>query len=218
MTQQPLSWTYTWRKSFQKGTCTPVFTAARFTIARILNQPKCSLREKQIKKTWYIYTMEYCMCYIFSCVQLLGLHSLWHARLPCPWDSLGKNTGVGCHALIQGIFPIQGSNPHLFCLLHWQTGSLPRVPPGESINDEMTLYILSLRQRLQSEERKVDTSSQTQQNTTQQGPLAVIPPGAHSPALPALHSLGGPAQAPAWPPSASAQPPSAPGQSDRNRL
>ena len=26
-------------------------------------------------------------------------------RLPCPWDSPGKNTGVGCHALLQGIFP-----------------------------------------------------------------------------------------------------------------
>ena len=31
----------------------------------------------------------------------------------CPWDSPGKNTGVGCHALLQGIFPTQGSNPHL---------------------------------------------------------------------------------------------------------
>ena len=39
---------------------------------------------------------------------------LWpygHARLLCPWDSPGKNTGVGCHALLQGIFPIQQSNP-----------------------------------------------------------------------------------------------------------
>ena len=26
-------------------------------------------------------------------------------RLLCPWDSVGKNTGVGCHALLQGIFP-----------------------------------------------------------------------------------------------------------------
>ena len=34
-------------------------------------------------------------------------------RLLCPWDSLGKNTGVGCHFLLQGIFPIQGSNPGL---------------------------------------------------------------------------------------------------------
>ena len=33
----------------------------------------------------------------------------------CPWDSPGKNTGVGCHLLLEGIFPTQGSNP---CLLH----------------------------------------------------------------------------------------------------
>ena len=31
-----------------------------------------------------------------------------------------KNTGVGCHAPLQGIFPTQGSNLHLLCLLHWQ--------------------------------------------------------------------------------------------------
>ena len=36
--------------------------------------------------------------------------------------SPGKNTGVGCHALLQGIFPTQGSNPRLLCLLHWQAG------------------------------------------------------------------------------------------------
>ena len=35
------------------------------------------------------------------------------ARLLCPWDSSGKNTGVDCHALLQGIFPTQGSNPGL---------------------------------------------------------------------------------------------------------
>ena len=34
----------------------------------------------------------------------------------------GKNTGVGCHVLLQGIFPSQGSNLHL---LHWQAYSLP---------------------------------------------------------------------------------------------
>ena len=51
-------------------------------------------------------------------------------RLLCPWDSLGKNTGVGCHAL-QGIFPTQRSKPHLLCLLHQQVGSLPLAPPGK---------------------------------------------------------------------------------------
>ena len=43
----------------------------------------------------------------------------------CPWGFPHKNTEMGCHALLQGIFPTQGSNPHLLCLLHWQVGSLP---------------------------------------------------------------------------------------------
>ena len=40
-------------------------------------------------------------------------HGLEPASLLCPWNSPGKNTGVGCHALLQGIFPTQGSNPGL---------------------------------------------------------------------------------------------------------
>ena len=36
----------------------------------------------------------------------------------------GKNTGVGCHALLQGIFLTQGLNSSLLCLLPWQAGSL----------------------------------------------------------------------------------------------
>ena len=47
-----------------------------------------------------------------------------------PWASPGKNTGVGCHVLLQGIFPTQGSNLRLLRLLHWQVGSLPLAPPG----------------------------------------------------------------------------------------
>ena len=39
--------------------------------------------------------------------------------------------GVGCHALLQGIFPTQGSNPHPLGLLHWQAGSLLLAPPGK---------------------------------------------------------------------------------------
>ena len=34
------------------------------------------------------------------------------------WDSPGKNAGVGCHVLLQGIFPTQGSNSHLLHFLH----------------------------------------------------------------------------------------------------
>ena len=46
--------------------------------------------------------------------------------------SPGKNTGVGCYALLQGIFLTQGLNLHLLCLLHWQAGSL-QVPPGKPL-------------------------------------------------------------------------------------
>ena len=50
-------------------------------------------------------------------VAQLGLtlrpYGLWPARLLCPWNSSGKNTGVGCHSLLQGIFPNQGLNPGL---------------------------------------------------------------------------------------------------------
>ena len=59
-------------------------------------------------------------------------HGLQPVRLLCPWDSPGKNAGVGCHALLQGIFPTQGSDPHLLRLLHWQVVSLPLMPPGKS--------------------------------------------------------------------------------------
>ena len=44
-------------------------------------------------------------------------HGLQTGRLLCPWDSAGKNTGVGCHFLLQGIYPTQGSNPGL---LHYR--------------------------------------------------------------------------------------------------
>ena len=36
---------------------------------------------------------------------------MYHSRLLHPWNFPGKSTGVGCHCLLQGIFPTQGSNP-----------------------------------------------------------------------------------------------------------
>ena len=62
-----------------------------------------------------------------SCSALLQPHGLQRVRLLCPWNSPGKNTGVGCYFFLQGIFPTQESNP---CLLHWKTGSLPLSPQG----------------------------------------------------------------------------------------
>ena len=64
-----------------------------------------------------------CVCSVlFDSLQPRGPQS---TRLLCPLDSPGKNTGMGCHILLQGIFPTHRSNSHLWHLLHWQVNSLP---------------------------------------------------------------------------------------------
>ena len=67
-------------------------------------------------------------------------HGLQPTRLLYPCDFLDKNTGLGCHSLLQGIFPTQGLNPHL---LHWQVGSLPSEPPGKPIRESNRYIIIS---------------------------------------------------------------------------
>ena len=60
MTQQFYYWAYTLRKTItQKNTCTPMFTAALFTVARTWKQPRCTSTDEWIKKFWFIYTMKY---------------------------------------------------------------------------------------------------------------------------------------------------------------
>ena len=53
--------------------------------------------------------------------------ALWTVgrQAPLSMGLPGKNTGVGCHFLLQGIFLTQRSNLHLLHLLHWQVDSLP---------------------------------------------------------------------------------------------
>ena len=67
--------------------------------------------------------------YMLSCVQLFATPWTVATRLLCPWASPGNNTGVGCHALLQGIFPPQGSKRSL---LHWQADSLPTSTTWEA--------------------------------------------------------------------------------------
>ena len=74
-----------------------------------------------------------------ACAHLIVTDSLWSpglqpSRFLCPWESPGNNIGVGCHFLLQGIFPTQGSNWHLLCLLccrwilyHRATGKFPSM-------------------------------------------------------------------------------------------
>ena len=51
------------------------------------------------------------MCWLLGHVRLFVTHRQQPTGLLCPWGSPGKNTGVGSHALLQGIFLTQGSNP-----------------------------------------------------------------------------------------------------------
>ena len=53
-----------------------------------------------------------------SCPTLCNCLDCSLARLLCPCNSLGKDTGLGCHFILQGIFPTWESNSHLLCFLH----------------------------------------------------------------------------------------------------
>ena len=79
-----------------------------------------------------------CVCMLSCSVMsdfLLPL-GLQPTRLLCPWNSPGKNTGVGCHALLQGIFLSQGSNLHASPAT--AGGFYSTEPPGKSLLCENT--------------------------------------------------------------------------------
>ena len=76
--------------------------------------------------------------HVRACAKLLQLYLTLCDPTDCkptrflyPRDSPDKNTGMGCQALLQGIFPTQGSNPQFLRLLHWHLVLLPRAPPGK---------------------------------------------------------------------------------------
>ena len=74
-----------------------------------------------------------CVCSVAQlCLTFCDLMDSSLSSLPGPSVSgvfPGKNTKVGCHFLLQGIFPTQGSNLCLLCLLYLQMNSLPLAPP-----------------------------------------------------------------------------------------
>ena len=87
--------------------------------------------QSQDTSSWgagYLILFHVCKCESLRCSVVstsLWPYGLWPARLLCPWNSPGKNTGVGSHSLLQGIFPTQGSKPSLlhcrqilYCLSH----------------------------------------------------------------------------------------------------
>ena len=73
-------------------------------------------------KYWWLCAQSLQSC---STLQHYGLQP---ARLLCPWNFPGKNTGVGCHALLQGIFLTQGSS---LCFLNCREILFITEPPGK---------------------------------------------------------------------------------------
>ena len=71
-------------------------------------------------------------------------HGLRPGRLLWPWYFPSKNTGVGCHFLLLGIFPTHASNPHILRPLHWQAESVI------SIHTSTLFFILFPYRSLQS--------------------------------------------------------------------
>ena len=123
----PLLGTHPEETKIEKDTCTAVFTAALFTIARIWKQPRYPSTDEWIQKLWYMeYTMECCAVLCLVIQLCLTLFDPIGCGPPPPGffvrgDSSGKNTQVGCPALLQGIFPTQESNPrfpHCRQILH----------------------------------------------------------------------------------------------------
>ena len=80
--------------------------------------------------TWWTrdrYTESKIDRHVLSCSVVsnsLWPHGLQPTRFLCPWDFPAKNTGVGCHFLLQGIFMIQELNPCLLHFLLWQADPL----------------------------------------------------------------------------------------------
>ena len=92
-------------------------------------------KRNTVAKYWrLVFTKSYmCILSYFSHVQLfMTVWTVAHQAL-CPSDSSGKNIGVGCHTLLQGIFLTRGLNPYLLYLLHWHVGSLPLAPLGKPL-------------------------------------------------------------------------------------
>ena len=78
---------------------------------------------------WLRVRRNLCTRYILRAKSLQSVWLFVTLCIVCPWDSPGRNSGVGCHALLQGVFPALGWNLNFLHLLHWQVGSFPLVPP-----------------------------------------------------------------------------------------
>ena len=121
-----------------------MFTAGLLTTTSTWKQRRCPLTDVSIEKQWKVYAMEYCSCYFVAklYLTLLRPQGLQLARMLCPWDFPGNNTGVCCHFLLWGTFQNQSLKSRF---LHWQAG--PQGNPMEYFSVIKMNKIVSLLER-----------------------------------------------------------------------
>ena len=77
---------------------------------------------------------------LFATLWTVAPHRSPSPRLLCPQDSPSMDTGVDCHALFQGIFPVQGLNPHLPRLLHCRRNVYQWTPGKPTTRKCLPIY------------------------------------------------------------------------------
>ena len=126
----PLLGIHTKETRIERDTCTPVFIAALFIIARTWKQPRCTSADKWIRKLWYIYTMEYS-------VQSLGRVQLFAT----PWISAHQaSLSITNSQSLPKLMSIESVMPSSHLLLCHPLLLLPPIPPSIRIfSNESTL-------------------------------------------------------------------------------
>ena len=104
----------------------------------VMGSWKCILLCFILKRRYHTYIshIQYLCLVTQSCLTLCSPMDCSPPGFSVLWGSPGKNTGVGCHSLLQEIFPTQGLNPGLLYCRHLD--SLPSEPPGNQITFKNT--------------------------------------------------------------------------------
>ena len=104
----------------------PVFSQGTLSLARFRSRVEA-------RSGFLLKYVSMCACSVVS--DSLRPYGLQPTNLLCPWDSLGQNTGVGCHSLFQGIFPTQGpSHSCVSCVSCIAGRFFTTEPPGKSLS------------------------------------------------------------------------------------
>ena len=134
--------TISWEGNQKDGQHTARATECPMSLSLLLGiyLRKNSVQDKKwyaLKYLWqqHLWNVGWCCCLVTkSRLTFCDPHGLFPARLLCPWDFPDKNTGVGSHFLLQGIFPVQGWNA-ISCLAGRFSISEPPGKPHEKLDN-----------------------------------------------------------------------------------